>query len=223
MRYGKVVCGMVGAVAKINNAFFPGLGLPLQKWFQIDCGSLHLLKTDALVGDTLVLKSSQICRMWTNSFWGHQYLSSFSFPRAEGMESWWAPFLVVRTHLTGMESWRVAPIGPPDHAALIGCCPRFSRSPKPLHSHVHCPRGSHHHSGEWYGGGAACACKFPQAVFSSQWVMDLFSLFEALEQLLTHCPEPVGNILIPVLPWLQYCPPAAPLLPYLEMNLILLF
>lgn len=150
-------------------------------------------------------------------------LSSFSCPRAEGMGSWWAPSLVVRTHLTGVESWRVAPIGPPDHAALIGCCPRFSRSPKPLHSHVHCPRGSHHHSGEWHGGGAACACKFPQAVFSSQWVMDLFSLFKALEQQLTRCPEPVGNILIPVLPWLQYCPPAAPLLPYLEINLILLF
>lgn len=67
-----------------------------------------------------------------------------------GLLSWWSGPVSLY-----IESWRVASdhapiasVGPPDHAALTGCCPGFFRSPRPLHSHVHRPRGSHHHSGE---------------------------------------------------------------------------
>lgn len=82
---------MVGAVAKVKNAFFQGLGLCLQKWFQIVCRSLHLLKTDALVG---ALRSSQIAER-NKLVLGSLVLglSNFSFPWVEGMGSWWAPFL----------------------------------------------------------------------------------------------------------------------------------
>lgn len=55
---------MIGVAAvKVNNAFFQGLGLSLQKGFRIGCRSLHLLRTVALVGDILALGSSQIGRM----------------------------------------------------------------------------------------------------------------------------------------------------------------
>lgn len=125
------------------------------------------------------------------------------------MGSWWAPFLVVWTSLTLYRILEdcplVVPIGPPALAALTGHCPWFFRSPQPLHSNVYCLRGSHYHSGEWHGGRATSIYKFPQAVFSSQWVMNLFFLFAVLEQLLTHCPVPVLEYPEnPTLPWLQF-------------------
>lgn len=113
----------------------------------------------------------------------------------EGMGSWWAPFQVSGPISPCTESWMVTLDHPSlllsDHDALTDHGPWSFRSPRLLYSQVHCLRGSNHHSGEWYGGGAACICKFPQTVFSFQWVMNLFSLFEALAQRFTHDPEPV--------------------------------
>lgn len=217
-------CTMVGVAAvKVKLAFFQGLGLSVQKGFQIDCRSLHLLRTDALVGDILALASSHIDRMGSLVLG----LSNFSFPWVAGVGSW-AVFLVIWTHPT---LYRIcegcpleAPSGPPDHTALTGCCPWFFRSPRPLHPNVHCLRGSNYQSGEWYGGGGTSVYKFPQAVFSFRWVMNLFFLFEALQQLHVYCPVPVLKYPeIPILPWLQfYLPPPHPPLFGNHFNFILL-
>lgn len=139
----------------------------------------------------------------------------------EGMGSWWAPFQVSGPISLCIESWRVTLDRPSlllsDHDALTDRGPWSFRSPRPLYSHVHCLRGSNHHSGEWYGGGAACICKFPQTVFSFQWVMNLFSLFEALEHA-SHMALSLFQNTLGFQCSLAFTPSApAPLLPYLKI------
>lgn len=128
--------------------FFQRLGLFFQKGFQIDCRSLHLFRTGALMGDVLALESSQMGRtnrlVWRSLALG---LSNFSFFGGGRNGK-----LVVWTSLTLYrileDCLLVVPIGPPALAALTGHCPWFFRSPRPLHSNVYCLRGSHYHSGE---------------------------------------------------------------------------
>lgn len=150
------------------------------------------------VGDVLALRSSCICTMWTKfaQFGGTGTWSNFSFLR--NMGSWWAPFLVAGTSFTLYKTWRFAPDHPPDHAALTGYCSRFSRSSNSLHSHVYCLRASRHCSGEWHGGGAACSCKHPQAIFSSSWVMKVPRT--------CHVWGPEAHCLVPVLEYPEIHP-----------------